>query len=101
MDRRSNAILIHESDDVATAIVELCNGDGGRYRKQAEVVQIVIREDIPKFHKFAVRDIRKSEFVRKYGEIIGEAVQDIGKGCHVHEHNIISPQQRERRTESE
>jgi hypothetical protein len=95
MNNKINAILIHEVDDVATAIVEFHKGDFGRYRKQDQMLQVVMTEDVPKYHKFAVRDIRKAEFVRKYGEIIGEAVHDIGKGCYVHDHNITSPNQGE------
>ena len=83
--------MIHELDDVATALVELQPGDVGRYTKRGEAMQIVVTEKIPQFHKFALRDIRRAELVRKYGEIIGEALQDIGKGRHVHEHNIASP----------
>ena len=88
---KANSILIHELDDVATALVELQAGDVGRYKKGGEAMQIVVTEKIPKFHKFALRDIRRTELVRKYGETIGEAMQDIGKGRHVHEHNIASP----------
>ena len=94
MNININSILIHETDDVVTSIVELHRGESGRYRKQDEMIQVEIAEDIPKFHKYAVRDIRRGEYVRKYGEIIGEAIQDIRKGCFVHDHNITSPNQR-------
>ena len=93
MSNKINAILIHETDDVATAIKKFSKGDFGRYQKRDSMTQIVLNEDIPKFHKFAVRDIRKAELVRKYGEVIGEAIKDIGMGCHVHDHNITSPNQ--------
>jgi altronate dehydratase small subunit len=86
-----NSILINEADNVATAIVELPEGDVGRYLAQGRIVEIVITENIPKYHKFAVRDILKNDLVRKYGEVIGQAVHAIGKGSHVHVHNIISP----------
>jgi altronate dehydratase small subunit len=86
-----NSILINEADNVATAIVELLKGDIGRYMAHGGIVEIVIAENIPRYHKFAVRDIRKKDLVRKYGEVIGQAVHAIGKGSHVHVHNIISP----------
>jgi altronate dehydratase small subunit len=91
MAKQVNAILIHESDDVATAIVELQKGDGGRYALKGEIITITISQHIPKFHKFAIRDIKKAELVRKYGEVIGQAAQDIGRGTHVHEHNLTGP----------
>ena len=84
MNGTINAILIHDLDDVATALVDLRPGDIARYIGRGEVVQITVAENIPKFHKFAVRDIRKAERIRKYGEIIGEALNAIAKGNHVH-----------------
>jgi len=91
MEEKINAILISAADDVATAIVELNTGDIGKFLKNDEKVRVDITEAIPKFHKFAVRDIAKNEFVHKYGEVIGVATQGIGKGSYVHEHNIASP----------
>ena len=101
MNDKINAILISESDDVATSIVEFHRGDSGCFRKRGEMIQVRIVEEIPKFHKFAVRDIRRGDFVRKYGEIIGEAVQDVGRGCYVHDHNLVSPKQAEMKAGSE
>ena len=89
-----NSILIHEIDDVATTILELREGDTGRYSIKGQIVDVAIREHIPLYHKFSVRDIRKTEAVCKYGEVIGCATQDIGKGTHVHTHNIASPGRR-------
>jgi len=86
-----NSILINEADNVATTIVELQPGDVARYQARGEIVEIEITEPIPRFHKFAVLDIRKNELILKYGEVIGQAVHDIGKGSHVHVHNIASP----------
>jgi altronate dehydratase small subunit len=86
-----NAILIHEVDNVATAIMELCRGDIGQYEANGRIVEVVIIENILKYHKFAIRDIGKSELVYKYGHVIGRAIYDISCGAHVHVHNIISP----------
>ena len=86
-----NSILISESDNVATALVELDKGSIGRYATKGGIVEIAIAERIPKYHKFSVQEIRKTELVRKYGEVIGEAKRDIIKGAHVHVHNIDSP----------
>ncbi len=47
-------------------------------------------ETIPAGHKYALCDIKQGEYVRKYGEIIGRASQDIAKGEWVHTHNVKS-----------
>ena len=41
-------------------------------------------------HKYALCDIRKGEYVVKYGYPIGTATADIKKGDHVHTHNLSS-----------
>lgn len=46
--------------------------------------------DIPAGHKYALVDIKKGEFVIKYGEIIGRATKDIKAGEWVHTHNVRS-----------
>jgi (2R)-sulfolactate sulfo-lyase subunit alpha len=43
---------------------------------------------IPIGHKVALVDIKKGDTVWKYGQDIGKAVADIGKGQHVHVHNL-------------
>ena len=91
MTNQINAILINKADNVATAIVELLQGDRAKFRVRDEIVEIPITEKIPQYHKFAVRDIRQMELVRKYGEIIGQALRDIAQGSHVHVHNIAGP----------
>ncbi len=91
MANEVNAILINEADNVATAIADLPRGGSGKYWTGGKIVEVGITEKIPQYHKFAVCPIRKTEFVRKYGEVIGQAVSDINKGAHVHVHNIVSP----------
>ena len=88
-----NAILIHSRDDVATVIAELREGDQAVFFKNEEIMQVLVVGTIPQYHKLAVRDIKKAEPLRKYGEIIGQATQDIPCGSHVHEHNLASPAQ--------
>lgn len=87
---KANAILITPVDDVVTTIAELRSGETGRYVKNGQIIEVVTQADIPRYHKVAVRDITRGELVRKYGEVIGIATQDISKGSHVHEHNIAS-----------
>ena len=87
-----NAILIHTDDNVVTTTESLKAGSVARYQKGEEIVEIVALEEIPKFHKIAVVDIGKTKPVYKYGQLIGEALTNIPKGSHVHDHNIASPQ---------
>jgi hypothetical protein len=91
MEKSMNAILIHNDDNVVTTTEFLQAGSVARYQKDEVVVEIVIQEEIPKFHKIAVVDIEKTKPVYKYGQLIGEALEDIRKGSHVHDHNITSP----------
>ena len=46
--------------------------------------------DIPIGHKYALSDVKKGDFIIKYGEIIGRATTDIKKGEWVHTHNLKS-----------
>lgn len=49
--------------------------------------RLTARHDIPIGHKVALRDIKAGETIWKYGEDIGIAKADIGKGGHLHVHN--------------
>ena len=91
MDKTINAILIHADDNVVTTTESVQAGGVVRYQKGEEVVELITREEIPKFHKIAIVDIQKSKPVYKYGQLIGEALTTILKGSHVHDHNIASP----------
>lgn len=46
------------------------------------------KDDIPLGHKIALTDIREGDTIVEYEHDIGRAVADIGKGHHVHVHNI-------------
>ena len=90
-EKKINAILINPMDDVVTVITELTEGDRAVFFKNEEITQVPVVGTIPKYHKLAIRDIKKTEPLRKYGETIGKATQDISQGCHVHDHNMASP----------
>lgn len=61
-----------------------------------EVIQIngnktiKINHDIPMGHKFALKNINKGDIIKKYGQIIGVATEDIKVGDWIHTHNIKS-----------
>jgi len=82
-----NAILLDEKDNVATCTGAAKHGDtikiiGGE--------KIICVEDIPAWHKISLRPIGKGEKIFKYGEIIGEAANDITAGAWVSHENIFS-----------
>ena len=49
--------------------------------------RLAAKHDIPIGHKVALKDIKAGETIIKYGEDIGIAKADIGKGEHLHVHN--------------
>ena len=77
-------IRIHPKDVVAVALKPLEKG------KTAEIdgSTIILREDIPQGHKFALTDIAAGSPVIKYGCSIGNAKENIPCGAWVHIHNV-------------
>ena len=89
------AIVIHEKDTVATALVPLHSGDEVSLVVRNRVEQVLLRSEIPVGHKFALKDMEKGVPVIKYGEPIGLSMAKIVKGEHVHVHNVESGTKRE------
>src|SRR3989442_4669553 len=86
------AVLLRAEDDVAVAKAELTAGtvleDGAN--------RIEVRQDIRPGHKVARKAVRTGAPVRRYGQVIGFATQDIAVGDHVHTQNLgIGELQRE------
>ncbi|MGH8868312.1 MAG: UxaA family hydrolase [Actinomycetes bacterium] len=80
-------VLLHESDDVAVATAALSAGarlDAGRR-------EVTLRADVPAGHKVAVHDLPTGTLVRKYGQVIGRTLADVGAGDHIHLHNLGMP----------
>ncbi len=84
------AIIIHPSDNVATAMRDLAAGSRLALDVAGRPVEVMLREDIPAGHKLSLRPIRRGETVRKYGEAIGTASRAVAAGSHVHVHNVKS-----------
>lgn len=78
------AIVINNSDSVAVALQNLQANDSFVLCDQ----KVEILDDIPRGHKFALKDIASGESVLKYGYAIGRAKCDIKAGQHVHSHNL-------------
>lgn len=89
MEQTFNAILIHPDDNVATVTAELHDGDTVCYRNGEQILTLTT-SGAPIYHKIAVTAIQKGQPVRKYGEVMAVATEDISKGAHVHTHNVAS-----------
>jgi (2R)-sulfolactate sulfo-lyase subunit alpha len=84
--------IVHDkADTVGVVVVEdvkpgqmltgwVMEGDG--------TIQIKALDAVPLGHKVALKDIKKGDTVIKYGNDIGKAVAEIGKGRHAHVHNV-------------
>ena len=78
------ALLLRPDDDVAVTTAALAAGT----RVLTATGEIVVRTDVPRSHKLAVRDVPAGTAVHKYGQSIGRALVDIVAGTHVHTHNL-------------
>lgn len=86
------AIVMDESDNVATALERLSKGETVQIisAQQRPQGQLVVASDLPMGHKLATAPIPDGAEVRKYGAVIGKATKDIARGDYVHIHNVRS-----------
>ncbi len=85
------ALMINpDTDNVGVVTVASKKGDVVRFKKGDGVQEVTLRADIPIYHKFCVKPVKKGEPVIKYGEQLGLASQDIATGDYVHTHNLES-----------
>ena len=83
----TNAILLDGKDNVATCTAAASAGETIKILGGGEIVCV---EDIPIWHKVALKKIGAGEKIFKYGEIIGEASEEIAAGGWVSHENIFS-----------
>jgi altronate dehydratase len=79
-------IIIDSKDNCGTALEDIPHG------AIIDLINktIMINNLIPMGHKFATMNIKKGDFVIKYGEVIGVSTEDISEGDWIHTHNIAS-----------
>lgn len=77
-------IRIHESDNVAVALKKLIKGQEVSIGSEI----IIIEEEIPVGHKFALENLISDTEVIKYGYSIGRTLKQIRRGEWVHTHNL-------------
>lgn len=83
--------VVHDPGDcVGVATTDLDAGEHavGRFHHVDGTVEVDLVDAVPLGHKIALRDIAAGEQVVKYGESIGRATTGIGRGAHVHTHNL-------------
>lgn len=83
---KNNAIHVNPKDNLVTCLVDIKKGE----KVYVDGQEFTANADIPKFHKMAVANIKKGEYCYKYGEIIGDAQEDLVPGDYVHVHNLES-----------
>ena len=76
-------IQIHNQDNVVVALKDL--SEGQTFTVDGET--ITLKEDVPRGHKVAIKNIAINEHVVKYGYPIGHAIKEISVGEHIHTHN--------------
>ncbi len=82
------ALIMHPSDNVATAVEEIAAGEEVRIPGGNESRCLSAAEAIPFGFKIALEDIPRDARIVKYGETIGKAGVPIAKGMLVHVHNL-------------
>ena len=74
-------VVVVEGLKAGTDMLAVVTADNSQFTLKAKA-------DVPIGHKIALVDIKRGDTVWKYGHDIGKAVADIGKGEHVHVHNL-------------
>ena len=83
-------IHLNDMDTCVTLAGDAEKGDTVSFAEGGSNRMIISKEDIPKWHKIAVKSVKKGEEIYKYGAVIGIAAEDIEEGRHIHVHNIHS-----------
>jgi len=84
-------VVHEEGDGVGVVVVEgVKSGQHltGWIMEDDKDIEVVAKSDIPIGHKVAFKDYREGDTVIKYGVDIGRVVKPIGKGEHLHVHNV-------------
>jgi len=84
--------IVHDkADSVGVMVVE--NAPAGEsltgwIMETDETITVKALDLVPLGHKIALKDMQSGDTILKYGHDVGHAVAAIGKGHHVHVHNM-------------
>lgn len=77
-------IQLHDHDNVVVALKDLSKGQTLTIKEEI----IVLKDDIKRGHKVAIKDLSINDHIIKYGYPIGHAIKEVSVGEHIHTHNI-------------
>jgi (2R)-sulfolactate sulfo-lyase subunit alpha len=84
--------IVHDKADTVGVVVTEDVQPGkdltGWIMETDETISLKSFEAVPLGHKIALKDIKSGDTVLKYGHDVGRATAEIGKGRHVHIHNM-------------
>lgn len=78
--------ILHPDDNVAVALAPLARGTP--LHEHPDASPLLLSDDIPPGHKFALRPLAPGDAIVKYGAPIGRATEAIAPGAWVHVHNV-------------
>ncbi len=79
-------IIMNPEDNCATALEDISKDSQLHIKK----ISVIANQNISLGHKIALTYIKKGDLVKKYGQVIGIATEDIKKGDWIHTHNLTS-----------
>lgn len=84
--------IVHDkADTVGVMVVENAPAAAvltGWIMETDETITLKSLDAVPLGHKIALTDVKPGDTILKYGHDVGRAVAAIGKGHHVHVHNM-------------
>ena len=84
--------IVHDKTDTVGVVVVEDVKPGqeltGWVMETDETIGLKSLDAVPLGHKIALKDIGPGDTVLKYGNDVGRAVTEIGRGRHVHVHNM-------------
>jgi len=85
-------LLVHTpKDNVGVVVVEGLKANTDMLcviTENDSTFRLTVNTDVPIGHKVALIDLKPGDTAGKYGEDIGKVVAPVGKGSHVHVHNL-------------
>jgi altronate dehydratase small subunit len=88
MTNKYKSVMMKPQDKVAVALESIPAGALVAVTCEDQAFEVTLLDGIEFGHKFAVVPMEAGEDILKYGEVIGTASRAIGKGEHVHVHNL-------------
>ena len=80
-----DALIINQKDNVSIALHDIAAGETANLSDGSSLAVVA---DIKFSHKLLLVDVIKGEDIIKYGQVIGQATQDLKKGDWLHTHNL-------------